>query len=221
MSSPPVPSEHGSFWSVFERSQIPMALLDQDRRYVAVNDAATELYGYSREEIIGQLAGSGIKDEDPAIGKAGWDELVKTGSLYGERLVRGSSGTRLRVSFAAHATKVEERWLALWVVLSAHVDPGGEELIGTVGSAGEHDPPSEGSASFTPGSTSVTRRLTAREREIVQRVALGRSTPQIAVDLQLSPATVRSHVRNAMVKTGAHTRAQLVALVLGEGVAGA
>jgi DNA-binding CsgD family transcriptional regulator len=63
-------------------------------------------------------------------------------------------------------------------------------------------------------------RLTPREREIVQRVALGRSTPQIAADLKLSPATVRSHVRNAMVKTGAHTRAQLVALVLGGGLVG-
>jgi DNA-binding CsgD family transcriptional regulator len=50
-------------------------------------------------------------------------------------------------------------------------------------------------------------------------VALGRSTPQIATDLSLSPATVRSHVRNAMVKVGAHTRAQLVALVLGDGLA--
>jgi DNA-binding CsgD family transcriptional regulator len=61
--------------------------------------------------------------------------------------------------------------------------------------------------------------LTPREREVVRRVALGRSTPQIAADLSLSPATVRSHVRNAMVKAGAHTRAQLVALLLGEGIA--
>jgi DNA-binding CsgD family transcriptional regulator len=34
--------------------------------------------------------------------------------------------------------------------------------------------------------------------------------------MYLSPATIRSHVRNAMVKTGAHTRAQLVAIVLGD-----
>ena len=60
--------------------------------------------------------------------------------------------------------------------------------------------------------------LTPREREVVRRVALGRSTPQIASDLSLSPATIRSHVRNAMVKVGAHTRAQLVALVLGDGL---
>ena len=46
------------------------------------------------------------------------------------------------------------------------------------------------------------------------------SQRRIAADMYLSPATVRSHVRNAMVKTGAHTRAQLVAIVLGEGLVG-
>ena len=49
-------------------------------------------------------------------------------------------------------------------------------------------------------------------------MALGASTPRIAADLFLSPATVRSHVRNAMVKTDAHTRAQLVAIVMGDGL---
>lgn len=205
-----------------------MLLLDQERRYVAVNDAATELYGYSRDDLIGQRAGTGIEDEDPAAGEAAWEALIRTGSLYAERLVRGSSGTRLKVGFAAHATSVEPRWLALCVVLSARVDPGGEELIGAVGRPGAREPPSEAPAIVTPAlappapaPASATRRLTAREREIVQRVALGRSTPQIAADLKLSPATVRSHVRNAMVKTGAHTRAQLVALVLAEGAVGA
>jgi DNA-binding CsgD family transcriptional regulator len=61
------------------------------------------------------------------------------------------------------------------------------------------------------------RRATASLRQ----VALGASTRQIAADLYLSPATVRSHVRNAMVKTNAHTRAQLVAIALGDGLIGA
>jgi PAS domain S-box-containing protein len=204
---------------VFERSHIPMALIDRDRRYVAVNDASVELYRYSREEIIGSRARSGMPDEDPAIGEAEWEQLVRTGELYGERRVRGPSGPPMRVSYAAHATNVEGRWLALFVVLSAEVEPQGEQLIGGVG------PPRVGRPGPAAGGdpvldlTSPKKGLTRREREIVQRVALGRSTPQIAVDLGVSPATVRSHVRNAMVKTGAHTRAQLVALVLGEGLA--
>lgn len=44
--------------------------------------------------------------------------------------------------------------------------------------------------------------------------ALGCETDQIAKQLFISPQTVRTHVRNAMTKLGAHTRAQLVAVVL-------
>ncbi len=56
--------------------------------------------------------------------------------------------------------------------------------------------------------------LTKRERELVTLIALGRETDEIAKELHISQETVRTHVRNAMSKLGAHTRAQLVALVL-------
>lgn len=217
---PPRPngSERGSFWSVFDHSHIPMTLVDRERRYVAVNDAALELYQSSREEVVGTRAGTGMPGADPAVDDAAWDQLVRTGELYDERVVRGS-GPPMRVSFAAHETHIDGRWGALIVVLSAHVEPQGKELISSTApaAAGADDGKRDRSE---PGRTSPARRLTTREREIVQLVSLGRSTPQIAVDLSLSPATVRSHVRNAMVKTGAHTRAQLVALVLGEALAG-
>ncbi len=192
-----------------------MALVDHDRRFAAVNGAALELYQYPRDEIVGRPAGSGMPDQDPAVADAEWSELVRTGELYGERLVRGS-GPDMRVAYAAHATHIDGQWLALFVVLSAHVEPQGDELVSPLapGAQGDGAPSEQGSAR----SRSRGTRLTPREREIVHRVALGRSTPQIAVDLNLSPATVRSHVRNAMVKTGAHTRAQLVALALGKGL---
>jgi DNA-binding NarL/FixJ family response regulator len=56
--------------------------------------------------------------------------------------------------------------------------------------------------------------LTTRERVIITHVALGHETDQIAEALYISPQTVRTHVRNAMIKLGAHSRAQLVAIVL-------
>ena len=56
--------------------------------------------------------------------------------------------------------------------------------------------------------------LTRRERAVIELVATGNETAEIARVLHISPATVRTHVRNAMEKVGARTRAQLVALVL-------
>src|SRR5262249_7769290 len=60
--------------------------------------------------------------------------------------------------------------------------------------------------------------LTDREQEIVEMIALGLSGPEIATELHLSHATVRTHVRNAMNKLGAHSRAHLVAKVYGDGI---
>jgi putative two-component system response regulator len=54
--------------------------------------------------------------------------------------------------------------------------------------------------------------LSPREREIVGLLARGASGEEIAEQLFLSTHTVRTHVRNAMAKTNAHTRAHLVAL---------
>ena len=60
--------------------------------------------------------------------------------------------------------------------------------------------------------------LTKREREVLHFVALGYTGLEIAAELQLAHETVRTHVRNAMGKTGARSRAHLVAKALGEGL---
>jgi DNA-binding NarL/FixJ family response regulator len=62
-------------------------------------------------------------------------------------------------------------------------------------------------------------RLTDREREIVAWVATGRSNDEIAAQLVVSPATVRTHVGRAMVKLGARDRAQLVVFAIQSGLA--
>ncbi|PSK97216.1 LuxR family two component transcriptional regulator [Haloactinopolyspora alba] len=61
-------------------------------------------------------------------------------------------------------------------------------------------------------------RLTDREREIVAWVATGRSNDEIAAELVVSPATVRTHVSRAMVKLHARDRAQLVVFAVQSGL---
>lgn len=56
--------------------------------------------------------------------------------------------------------------------------------------------------------------LTYRERAVVSLIAAGKETREIAGVLHISPETVRTHVRNSMTKLRAHTRAQLVAMVM-------
>jgi DNA-binding CsgD family transcriptional regulator len=59
--------------------------------------------------------------------------------------------------------------------------------------------------------------LSAREREVVRLVAQGFTGQEVAEELHISHETVRTHVRNAMAKTGARSRAHLVAKAMAEG----
>jgi DNA-binding NarL/FixJ family response regulator len=60
--------------------------------------------------------------------------------------------------------------------------------------------------------------LTDREREVVTLVAGGGTNDEIARQLFLSPATVKTHVSRAMQKLYAHDRAQLVVLAYETGL---
>jgi DNA-binding CsgD family transcriptional regulator len=57
--------------------------------------------------------------------------------------------------------------------------------------------------------------LTAREREVLQWVARGKTNADIARLLWLSPATVRKHLENVYAKLGVRTRTAAVARFIG------
>jgi DNA-binding CsgD family transcriptional regulator len=56
--------------------------------------------------------------------------------------------------------------------------------------------------------------VTAREREVLELVARGKTNVEIARELWLSPGTVRKHLENAFAKLGVHTRTAAVARFL-------
>jgi len=100
------------------------------------------------------------------------------------------------------------------------VDSAGEaaRLVGIVWDASGEWPAIVGdqgadeSANDTPA---TPRRLTARQTEILRLIAAGHSNRQIADQLHISPGTVKWHVKQILAKTGASTRAEALAKVLG------
>jgi DNA-binding NarL/FixJ family response regulator len=60
--------------------------------------------------------------------------------------------------------------------------------------------------------------LSKREREILQKVADGATTRQVATDLGISPHTVKTHLERIFEKLGANDRAQAVAIAIRTGV---
>ena len=177
------------FWLVFERTSNPVALLDEDRRIVELNEAAVSLLGGERERLVGSSMADSVLPAERARSAADWQEFLRSGEYAGTRDLIRPDGSTVQVDFAARLAEIGGERLAIYVAMAR------EETEPAVPSAAELS-------------------LTTREREIVMLIALGRDTSEIAAELHVSPETVRSHVRNAMAKLDVHTRAQLVAVVL-------
>lgn len=63
----------------------------------------------------------------------------------------------------------------------------------------------------------LTDDLTQRERQMLDLLAIGHRTEEMAADLCLSTHTIRSHVKTLLAKLGARTRAHAVAIAFEEG----
>jgi DNA-binding CsgD family transcriptional regulator len=61
-----------------------------------------------------------------------------------------------------------------------------------------------------------TEALSRRELAVLEELAMGTSTEDIASKFHVSPHTVRTHIKNVLRKLDAHTRAHAVAIAYSE-----
>ena len=190
----------GLFSTAFAQSRNAMVLLDDERRHVDANGAYVRLLGYPREELIGRpvyrfVAGG------PAASPEEWEAMLATGRFSGETNLVPADGSIVAVQWGASVETVTGRRLILFVALStSRWGPQFRRTINVEPEAGT---------------------LSNRELEVVRLVALGSTGPEIAGELQITHNTVRTHVRNAMTRLGARSRAHLVAKAVGDGLVAA
>ena len=102
-------------------------------------------------------------------------------------------------------------------------DAGGDRIVAAVEAAAAGEMPLAPSvvarlvASYVqkppaPAAASRLEPLSEREREVLRLVGAGRSNPEIAEDLFISLATVKTHVRHILAKLDLRDRAQAIVL---------
>ena len=182
-----------AFRAVFEASRNAIAILDRERRVLDANEGATEVLGYPYDELIGMYLRDLVPPAEGEESDQALERLRRDGTASGNRSLRRADGHLVNVQYAARATELPGHGpVAVYVVIDSRV-VGDDETA-------------------EPGQADTG--LTPREHEVVRLVALGRTGDEIAHELDVSPETVRSHVRNAMGKTDSRNRAQLVATAL-------
>jgi PAS domain S-box-containing protein len=186
----------GLFLSAFRKSRNAMALVDHGRVLVDVNGAFLRIVGHKRDQVIGRPIAEFVAGA-PRFTAAGWRAALATGQFAGDDELICSNGSRVAVQWDASTELVTGRHLVLFVALST--SRWGRRFRRTVS---PDDP---------------TQALTTREREVVALVAMGATGREIADELHIAHDTVRTHVRNAMTRLGARSRAHLVAKALAGG----
>jgi len=77
---------------------------------------------------------------------------------------------------------------------------------------------SERSNHGTAGAPDIASVLSDREREVLEQLAAGQSTEDIAGSLHISVVTVRNHIQHVLGKLGARSRLEAVALGIQAGI---
>jgi PAS domain S-box-containing protein len=180
----------------------PQAILvvTDRRRCVEANEQACEMIGLARAEVVGRRLDSLLKPDMRGRLSHVWNAFAEGGGHAGP--FRLANGNEIQISLTPNL--MPDRHL---LVLSP-IAPGVPAVTADPGAAEADEP-----AVVASG-----RQPSARELQVLTLLADGATDPQIAKQLELSPATVQTHVRNAKAKLGARTRAQAVALVLERGL---
>lgn len=179
------------FRTAFERAPIGMALVAPEGGWLEVNEAFCEFLGYSEDELV-RTTWQALTHPDDLDADLAWVKATLAGRIDGytleKRYLRKDGQVvlgRLNVALV-RSPEGEPRYFISQLV---DITPRRQRTEAAV--ADQHG-------------------LTPRQLEILQLLANGRSTGQIADELFLSKTTVRNHIARLLANLGVHTRVQAI-----------
>ena len=87
---------------------------DDEGRYVAVNDAACRLLGYSRQELLALSVWDLTPDPHEVEGLILWKEFIEVGAQAGVYWLARKDGTLVEVAYQARATSRQVSTYRAW-----------------------------------------------------------------------------------------------------------
>jgi len=168
---------------------VPASLHDVEGRFVHMNAAAEQASGNSNAELLGRHFTEPVPPEARANVEAQFRRAVERSEPTDFETVFVDAGGHLRGVRAQHLPLRD-----------------GDAIVGVLILAFDvRQPPSE------PIGLEPHPRLTPRQREILELIASGLSTVEIAEELTLSTQTVRNYLRSVFRELHAHTRLEAIA----------
>ena len=177
----------------------PAYAVDGDGAVVAWNAAASRAFGYPAAQAVGATCWSLLQGQD-TFGNAYCGPACPLRRMAAER----RSVNRCRMTFCSSGGE-RSAYTVTTLVLA---DGGPPTLIHLC----RPDCAAHAAAGGEPREAAVHGVLTPREREVLQRLAEGRATGEIATLLGIGERTVRSHVERILRKLHAHSRLEAVAI---------
>jgi PAS domain S-box-containing protein len=167
---------------------VPASLHDLEGRFVHMNEPAERASGRSNAQLLGCHFTEMLPREARENVQAQFRRAVERGEPTDFETVFVDASGHLRGTRAQHLPLRDGDLTVGVLILAFDV----------------RRPPSE------PIRVLPDPRLTPRQREILNLIAAGLSTPEVAQELTLSPETVRNHLRNAFKELRAHTRVEAI-----------
>lgn len=209
------------------RARDPVYVVNGAQQIVCWNAGVQKLLGYSQAEVLNQLCYQIIGGK--VCGKS-WCRagcLVQRSARRGVPLqtfdlrVSARDGHEVSLNVSVFFFERKDRPFAIHLLRDMtreeHTKEALERVLDTLRAYGVTNGQPKGDGSAVPevfplrSEASSVAQLTRREIEVLELMAEGFSTRDVAQRLGISPFTVRSHIERILFKTGLHTQAQAVA----------
>ena len=167
---------------------LPSVIVSREGRLTWMNDASRALFG----DLVGQISlGTTVVPEHAPVARREFERKLDGAPFTDYEVdVVTLDGRRVRAVISSVTIPGDDPDRAVFAV--AWLEP---------------QPPRVIAADLTP-----------RQKQVLQLLAQGRSTEQIAAELHLTTETVRNHIRHVLKGLGAHSRLEAVVVARRQGL---